>query len=161
MTRRPIDHSCRWPVPVYPFLRESRLRMSRRNWTQWLGQFFGRSRSTRRKSMPKRPSVRRTAFFEQLDSRITPAVNAMFSAGILSVYGDNVNNTIDVSRDAAGKLLVNGGAVAIKGGTATVANTKSIQIFGQGGNDTLSLNEANGALPKANLYGGAGSDTLI
>jgi Ca2+-binding RTX toxin-like protein len=99
--------------------------------------------------------------FEQLGQRITPAVNAFFSAGVLTVTGDGADNTIEVSRDAAGKLLVNGGAVSIKRGTATVANTKSIQINGQGGNDTLSLNEANGALPKANIYGGAGNDTLI
>lgn len=135
--------------------------MSRRTWKQWFGHLLGRSGVAHNKSKAKRPAVRRTAVFEQLDSRITPAVNAFFSAGILSINGDNANNTIDVSRDAAGKLLINGGAIAIKGGTATVANTKSISIFGQNGNDTLSLNEANGALPKANLYGGAGSDTLI
>ena len=35
-----------------------------------------------------------------------------------------------------------------------------IQVFGLNGNDTLSLNEANGPLPKANLYGGAGNDTF-
>ena len=35
-----------------------------------------------------------------------------------------------------------------------------IQVFGQGGNDTITLNEANGALPRANLFGGAGNDTL-
>jgi Ca2+-binding RTX toxin-like protein len=42
-----------------------------------------------------------------------------------------------------------------------VANTALIQVFGQGGNDNLALNEASGALPKANLFGGAGNDTLI
>ena len=35
-----------------------------------------------------------------------------------------------------------------------------IQLFGQGGNDTLSLDEANGALPSANLFGGDGNDIL-
>ena len=35
-----------------------------------------------------------------------------------------------------------------------------IQVFGQGGNDTIALNQANGALRKANLFGGAGNDTL-
>src|SRR5215211_4706863 len=90
------------------------------------------------------------------------AVTASFSpsSGVLSVFGDANNNTITVSRDAAGKLLVNGGAVAVIGGTATVANTSQIQVFGLGGNDTLTLNEANGALPAANLFGGAGNDTL-
>ena len=50
--------------------------------------------------------------------------------------------------------------MAVQGGTATVANTTLIQAFGQGGNDTITLNEANGALPAANLFGGTGDDTL-
>jgi len=83
------------------------------------------------------------------------------TAGQLTVIGDALKNSVTVSRDAAGKLLVNGGAVAVQGGTPTVANTSSIQMFGQGGDDTLALDEANGALPAANLFGGNGNDTLI
>jgi Ca2+-binding RTX toxin-like protein len=97
---------------------------------------------------------------EPLDGRLVPAVVATFTGGTLSVFGDHLGNAIDVSRDAAGSILVNGGAVAVRGGTPTVANTTLIQVFGQAGDDTLTLNEANGALPKANLFGGAGSDTL-
>jgi Ca2+-binding RTX toxin-like protein len=99
---------------------------------------------------------------EHLESRRLFAVTASFNpgAGGLSVFGDGLDNTITVSRDAAGKLLVNGGAVAIRGGTATVANTSLIQVFGQGGNDNIALVETNGALPRANLYGAAGNDTL-
>ena len=69
------------------------------------------------------------------------AVTASFLSGtqLLSVFGDNLNNNITISRNAAGKILVNGGAVAIKGGTPTVANTALIQVFGQGGNDTITL----------------------
>src|SRR5215218_3247339 len=90
------------------------------------------------------------------------AVTSTFtpSAGILSTLGDSLNNNITVSRDAAGRLLVNGGAVKVLGGTPTVANTSLIQVFGQGGNDTITLNETNGALPRANLFGGAGNDTI-
>ena len=90
------------------------------------------------------------------------AVTANFlrNAGILTVFGDALDNTITTSRNAAGTILVNGGAVPVLGGTATVANTGLIQVFGQGGNDTITLNEANGALPRANLFGGAGNDTL-
>jgi Ca2+-binding RTX toxin-like protein len=65
-----------------------------------------------------------------------------------------------VSSDAAGTILINGGAVPIQGGTTTVANTGLIQAFGQGGNDTISLDETNGALPAAQLFGGDGNDTL-
>jgi Ca2+-binding RTX toxin-like protein len=90
------------------------------------------------------------------------AVTASFSpqAGTLTVFGDNLDNTITTSRNAAGQILVNGGAVPVLGGTPTVANTGLIQVFGQGGNDTITLNEQNGALPAANLFGGAGNDTL-
>src|SRR5262249_13011119 len=65
---------------------------------------------------------------ESLDDRIAPAVTALFSptAHTLSVFGDNLDNTITVSRDAAGTILVNGGAVAIQGGAPTVANTTLI-----------------------------------
>jgi Ca2+-binding RTX toxin-like protein len=99
---------------------------------------------------------------EPLCQRLAPAVVATFSAGAgaLTVFGDNLDNAITVSRDAAGKLLVNGGAVNVLGGTPTVANTTLIQVFGQGGNDTVTLNEANGALPRANLFGGTGNDVL-
>jgi Ca2+-binding RTX toxin-like protein len=129
--------------------------MSRRSWKQWFRQQFGMARRA-----TKRRNTGRIMALETLGARITPAVNAFFSAGVLTVTGDALNNTIEVSRNAAGRLLVNGGAVAIKGGTPTVANTKLIQTFGQGGADTISLNEANGALPRANLFGGAGNDTL-
>ena len=90
------------------------------------------------------------------------AITASFNpgAGLLSVFGDSLGNSIIISRDAAGKILVNGGAVAILGGTPTVANTSLIQVFSQAGNDTVSLDESNGALPAANLFGGDGNDTL-
>jgi Ca2+-binding RTX toxin-like protein len=82
------------------------------------------------------------------------------ATGVLTAFGDSAGNAITVSRDAAGTLLVNGGAVAIVGGDATVANTSLIQGFGLGGNDTIALDETNGALPAADLFGGAGNDTL-
>src|SRR5215211_3417076 len=88
------------------------------------------------------------------------AATSSFSAGTLSVFGDSLDNNLQVSRDAAGKLLVNGGAVAVVGGTPTVANTTLIQVFGQGGQDTITLSEVNGALPKASLFGGEGNDVL-
>jgi Ca2+-binding RTX toxin-like protein len=99
---------------------------------------------------------------EPLGERIVPSVTATFTpaAGVLSVFGDSQANNIVVSRDAAGDILVNGGAVSVTGGTPTIANTSLIQVFGQAGNDTISLDEANGALPAANLFGGDGNDIL-
>ena len=74
---------------------------------------------------------------------------------------DNLDNTITTSRDATGSILINAGAVPIQGGTATVTNTGLIQAFGQDGNDTISLDETNGALPSAKMFGGLGNDTVI
>src|SRR5262245_47349651 len=100
--------------------------------------------------------------FESLETRLMPAVTATFTpgSGLLTVFGDAANNSITISRNAAGQLLVNGGAVAVSGGTPTVANTALIQAFGLNGNDTITMDESNGALPKANLFGGAGNDVL-
>ncbi len=98
---------------------------------------------------------------EQLDARVLPSVTALFTSGVLSVFGDSTDNTIAISRNAAGTILVNGGAVKVLGASPTVSNTSLIQVFGQSGNDTISLNEANGSLPKANLFGGTGNDTII
>src|SRR5262245_31367451 len=101
--------------------------------------------------------------FEPLADRITPAIPASFlpGPGTLSVFGDALDNTITISRNAAGQILVNGGAVTVTGGTPTVANTALIQVSGLDGNDTITLDEANGALPAAQLFGGNGNDTLI
>lgn len=82
------------------------------------------------------------------------------NGGVLSVTGDNLSNTIVISRNAAGAILVNGGAVPVAGVAPTVANTQLIQVFGLGGPDTLTLSEVNGALPRANLFGGADNDVL-
>ncbi len=88
------------------------------------------------------------------------AVTASFSAGVLTTFGDALNNTTTLSRNAAGTILVNGGAVVVTGGTPTVANTKLLQVFGLDGNDIITVNESNGAMPAANLFGGNGNDTL-
>jgi Ca2+-binding RTX toxin-like protein len=90
------------------------------------------------------------------------ATTSAFSptTGQLTVFGDAQGNSIVTSRDAAGRILVNGGAVTTVGGTPTVANTTLIQMFGQGGDDILTVNETNGAMPAVNLFGGDGNDTL-
>ena len=82
------------------------------------------------------------------------------SIGLLSIFGDNADNNVSVSRSAAGAILINGGAIGVVGGTPTVSNTTSIQVFGLGGNDVISLSEINGALPRALLFAGSGNDVL-
>ncbi|MBT1516888.1 calcium-binding protein [Bradyrhizobium sp. SRL28] len=78
--------------------------------------------------------------------------------GVLTVVSDSTNNVTTVSRNVAGAILIDGGAVPILGGTPTVANTTLIQMFGLEGNDNLNLDESNGALPRATIYGGTGND---
>jgi Ca2+-binding RTX toxin-like protein len=87
------------------------------------------------------------------------ATTASFSAGTLTVIGDNQANTITISRNASGQIFVNNGAVAA-GGSPTVANVSQIQVFGLGANDTIKLDESGGALPRALLFGGFDDDTL-
>src|SRR5262249_8340091 len=79
---------------------------------------------------------------------LATAVIATFSPadGILKILGDAGANTIVVSRDAAGTIFVNNGAVAITGGSATVANVKSISINGGDGNRHNPFDETNGAV---------------
>jgi Ca2+-binding RTX toxin-like protein len=90
------------------------------------------------------------------------AITASFLPGarILSVFGDSLGNNVRASRDAAGRILINGGAVPVLGGTPTVANTDLIQLFGQAGNDTITIDEINGPMPAAQLFGGDGNDIL-
>src|SRR5262245_3872060 len=129
--------------------------MSRITFSQWIKKLTCHRQAARMRN----PS--RTLAVEHLGQRIMPAISAFFTAGHLTILGDFQDNTIAVSRDAAGTLQVNGGAVHVRGGTPTIANTSRIQIFGLGGNDTLSLDETNGPLPRANIFGGTGNDTLI
>jgi Ca2+-binding RTX toxin-like protein len=88
------------------------------------------------------------------------ATVATFASGVLAVVGDGADNAIVLSRTGAGAILVNNGAIVVSGGSPTVANTTLIVSVGSGGNDTVSLSETNGALPPADLFGGAGNDVL-
>jgi Ca2+-binding RTX toxin-like protein len=132
--------------------------------TSWLTRWF--TNKVRPVRQPVGKKIHHGRFLpkvELLDERVLPAVTATFSAaaGQLRIVGDELDNTVVVSRDAAGTILVNDGAVAIQGDPgATVANTRQIFINGGAGNDNLSLNETNGALPAASIFGGAGNDVL-
>jgi Ca2+-binding RTX toxin-like protein len=88
------------------------------------------------------------------------AIHASFNpaTGVLAETGDNLGDTITTSRDAAGQIFVNDGAVSIDGGQPTLANTTEIVVSGGNGDDTISLDNA--ALPPAQLFGGNGNDVL-
>jgi hypothetical protein len=81
------------------------------------------------------------------------------SAELLLVFSDNLEDVITISC-AAGHILVNPGAVSIRGGQPTVANTAEIQIFSKGGEDKIVLDETNGVLPAIEVFEGDCDDVL-
>jgi Ca2+-binding RTX toxin-like protein len=99
---------------------------------------------------------------QSLEDRAVPAVVAQFSPAtkVLTVIGDAGDNTITVSRDAAGNLSVSGAPILSRV-PVTVAGTVKVKIIGGAGNDTLRMDETNGALPAATIDGGKGNDTIF
>jgi Ca2+-binding RTX toxin-like protein len=91
-----------------------------------------------------------------------PTISAVFANGILTVTGDEKDNTIVVGSDTTGKIVavVDGATLPISGGVPTTNNTLLIRIFGFAGNDSLRVDDVNGFMPPASLFGGDGDDTL-
>jgi len=90
------------------------------------------------------------------------AISAVFDPGkgILTVTGNELDNSIIISRDGAGTILVNNGVVPVTGGTATVANTVLVEVFGRAGNDQITMDQSGGPLPSGHLFGEEGADVL-
>ncbi|MCK1742518.1 calcium-binding protein [Bradyrhizobium sp. 139] len=80
--------------------------------------------------------------------------------GQLTIFGDSANNGVVIGRDNSGHILINNGSVKPIGGDPTVVNTSEIDVFGQGGNDTITVNETNGAMPSVHIFGGDGNDRI-
>lgn len=80
--------------------------------------------------------------------------------GQLTIFGDSANNGVVISRNNAGRILINNGSVTPIGGAPTVANTSEIDIFGQGGDDTITVNECHGPMPAVHIFGGDGNDRI-
>lgn len=78
----------------------------------------------------------------------------------LTFTGGASGDNLTIGRSSSGTLSGNGGAIPITGGAATTTNTDVIEAFGNSGNDRIALDETNGALPAAHLFGGNGNDTL-
>ena len=91
------------------------------------------------------------------------ATRAQFNLGhgVLTVFGDSRGGSTVVSRDRDGIIEVNGGAVKIGGARATVSNVHTIVVLGSYGSDRLAIDEENGPMPRAVLFGGAGDDELF
>ena len=86
------------------------------------------------------------------------SINSRFQANQhrVLVTSDDGDNSFTISRDLDGNLFANGSAID----GATVTNTDVIRVNGGDGNDVITLDQTNGALPSAELFGGDGNDTL-
>src|SRR3954471_15552812 len=91
-----------------------------------------------------------------------PTLSAVFANGILTIIGDDRDNALTAARDIAGTILVFivGNPRTVAGGLRTVGNTSLIRMLGLNGNDVLLIDDSNGAMPSANLFGGEGDDRL-
>jgi Ca2+-binding RTX toxin-like protein len=78
---------------------------------------------------------------------------------LLTITGDSTNDSLTVGRTPAGVLTLNG--TPVLGGTATTSNVLDIVMDGGAGNDTLRVDESNGAMPRLEFHGGAGNDQLV
>ncbi|MGY8705440.1 calcium-binding protein [Bradyrhizobium sp. 18BD] len=90
------------------------------------------------------------------------SITSVFSpvTGQLTIFGDTANNGVVISRDKSGRILINNGHVKTVGGEPTVDNTSGIDIFGQSGNDTITVNECHGPMPAVHIFGGDGNDKI-
>jgi len=106
---------------------------------------------------------RSTINLECLSDRITPTA-AVFSNGVLTIHGDNLGNTIDVSAASDGTINVtdHGQEVTITGSTtATTTNVKLVvEQAGTGKNNTLSTDTSLGAIPDTLIGNGTGTVTF-
>jgi Ca2+-binding RTX toxin-like protein len=98
---------------------------------------------------------------EALEGRALMSATALLDGNILKVFGDAADNNLLVNQNAAGQLRVfdSGVSVAVQGGTPTTANVQQIQLFGNDGNDTITV--ATNVSINALFDGGNGNDLLV
>src|SRR5262249_8591295 len=102
-----------------------------KNWLTWL-------RNNR--TAPRRSSARRAGRFvpvvELLETRLVSSFTTSFNSSLrqLTITDDSASDTVVLSRNSRGAILVNGAAVT---GNPALNNTSLIQVFGSGGDDVL------------------------
>jgi Ca2+-binding RTX toxin-like protein len=93
---------------------------------------------------------------EALETRRTPACTTNFTNGLLVVTCDNASDNVVLGTNARGAVLLNGTPIL---GGPTARNTRAVQVFGGGGNDTLVISLRGFSRPTT-LDGGTGNDFL-
>jgi Ca2+-binding RTX toxin-like protein len=128
-------------------------------WNRWFTRKFLSKWFTARPSAARPPARFRPAV-EGLGDRVVPSVTSAFAGGTLTVTSDGAGDVITIRTDAAtGQHLVNNVAVA----GASLASTTKVEVFGNGGNDTINasqLNTANLVFPVA-IDAGDGLDVVV
>jgi Ca2+-binding RTX toxin-like protein len=84
-----------------------------------------------------------------------------FSEGVLTINGDAGRNGLTVGHTPAGIVTLNGKEVVVLGRTVPVADVQLVRMDGGAGDDILSFDETNGAMPPGNFDGGEGRDFLV
>ena len=94
-------------------------------------------------------------------TRLFPAApgTATFNpaTGLLTIVCDSLHTTISVANNGTGVIAINGGAIPITGGVASITNTVLIQVLGTPGDDHISIGSG---LAAAHIFGAGGNDTL-
>ncbi|MEZ6032437.1 MAG: FG-GAP-like repeat-containing protein [Planctomycetaceae bacterium] len=90
---------------------------------------------------------------------VTNFLEWSFSAGVLTVTGSSLDDTIIVS-NAAGTIRIDANGSAVDTGL-TIASVTRVIVNGLGGNDTLTLDNSLGASLPGTLNGGTGNDVLV
>jgi Ca2+-binding RTX toxin-like protein len=89
-------------------------------------------------------------------------VSIVRSGNQLEIRADDAPNRIDIDTSPAGTIRVdvNDDAVFEHIGSSTVTNTVAIEVLARGGDDNITFDETNNALPTAVLNGDSGNDIL-
>ena len=95
---------------------------------------------------------------EALETRVMLSVQSFYSRGVLVVVGTEEADTIAISSDPSGQVLVNGAAVP----GAMAARVRAISVSALAGNDTIDLSATELFNPSAIAVfdGGSGDDNI-
>ena len=114
--------------------------------------------------------AKRPLRLDGLEDRTVPSVSVTFAGGVITITGDDANNSLGLTRHVFNgtptpddEIWFNDNRIvddpqADHPQTATISNTSQIRIDGQGGDDSLGVDTQ---IPiDATLTGGAGNDLL-